>query len=105
MRGKCASRFSVQLFSDAVSSMSSKDDTFCPFRKLYSNWLANFMLVVIELQNHFWRYKQIVKFKIIFCFLNEFIEINLLRLPANNISGVMKQKTYGEEFTCQENNP
>ena len=59
MRGKCTSRFSVQLFSDAVSSMSSKDDTFCPFRKLYSNWLANFMLVVIELQNHFWRYKKL----------------------------------------------
>lgn len=85
MRGKCASRFSVLLLSDAVSIISSKDDTSCPFRKLYSNWLANFMLVVIELQNNFLRYKKIVKFKIIFCFLNEFIEINLLCLPANNI--------------------
>ena len=68
MRGKCASRFSLLVFSDAVSSISSKDDTSYPFRKLYLNWLANFMLVVIELQNHFWRYKKIVKFKIIFLF-------------------------------------
>ena len=58
MRGKCASWFSVLVFSDAVSSISSKDDTSYPFRKLYLNWLANFMLVVIELQNHFWRYKK-----------------------------------------------